>query len=365
VRNTSFLRMRPSALVLSRNCSEAQRFVAAAGRSLCASYGVEDFSFGKISFHHYSITFPCTLLKSGSEIRGYGKIPKSDPSKRSVTQLNEADRVLAKNEYTSLEYLRDHWPGSKFGVNFVTPLAFVESSNLLITEELPGEHLHAQMRRRLLKKKLSFGSVGGDPLVPCFARIGKALGAFHREHRAPKNAIAASVADKLISTSKAIHRQTGIDLALVVNACIGEDVLEILNNTQAKTMKGFDIRNIIVDGRECINIIDPGKIKVDTALADVARFIVTIRLVFWGSWYCPLIVSEVDEYEDAFIDAWRSESGLATDGLSILVIKEVLRYWLIGLDAAARYAPNTLLESALKRYYVNRVFLRMLAMHTQ
>jgi len=365
VRNTSFLRMRPAALVLSRNCSETQRFVAAAGRSLCASYGVEDFSFGKISFHHYSITFPCTLLKSGSEIRGYGKIPKSDPSKRSVTQLNEADRVLAKNEYTSLEYLRDHWPGSKFGVNFATPLAFVESSNLLVTEELPGEHLHAQMRRRLLKKKLSFGSVGGDPLVPCFARIGKALGAFHREHRAPKNAIAASVADKLISTSKAIHRQTGIDLALVVNACIGEDVLEILNNTQAKTMKGFDIRNIIVDGRECINIIDPGKIKVDTALADVARFIVTIRLVFWGSWYCPLIVSEVDEYEDAFIDAWQSESGLATDGLSILVIKEVLRYWLIGLDAAARYAPNTLLESALKKYYVNRVFLRMLETHTQ
>ena len=177
--------------------------------------------------------------------------------------------------------------------------------------------------------------------------------------------IAASVADKLIATSKAIRRQTGIDLAFVVNDCICEDVLEILNNTQTKTMKGLDLRNIIVDDYECINIIDPGKIKVDTALADLARFIVTIRLVFWGSWYCPLIVSEVDEYEDAFIDAWQRESGLATGGLSILIVKEVLRYWLIGLDAAARYAPSTLLERALKRYYVNRVFLRMLAMHTQ
>ena len=85
---------------------------------------------------------------------------------------HEEARVLAKNEYTSLEYLRDHWPGSEFGDDFVAPLAFVETSNLLITEELPGEHLHAQMRRRLLKKKLSFRSVGVDPLVPCFARIG-------------------------------------------------------------------------------------------------------------------------------------------------------------------------------------------------
>ncbi len=365
MRDTSFWRMRPSAVALSNHSSEAQRFVTAAGSLLRDSYGIEGFSFGEISFHHYSLTFPCTLLKSGTEIRGYGKIPKCDPSKRSVSQLNEADRVLAKNEYSSLEFLRDHWPGSKFGVDFVTPLAFVETSNLLITEELPGEHLHVQMRRRLLKKKLSFRSVGVDPLVPCFARIGKALGAFHREHRAPKNVIAASIADKLIATSKEICKQTGIDLASVVNACIGEDMLEILNDTQTKTMKGFDIRNIIVDGYESINIIDPGKIKVDTALADLARFIVTVRLVFWGSWYCPLIVSEVNEYEDAFVDAWRSESGLATDGLSILIVKEVLRYWLIGLDAAARSAPNKFLERGLKRYYVNRVFLRMLAMQTQ
>lgn len=56
-----------------------------------------------------------------------------------------------------------------------------------------------------------------------------------------------------------------------------------VNAHSTRTLKGLDIRNILIDKGGLLRILDPGKMKRDCIEADLARFLVTCRILYWGS----------------------------------------------------------------------------------
>ena len=127
------------------------------------------------------------------------------------------------------------------------------------------------------------------------------------------------------------------------------------------TIKGLDVRNILIDPENKFYLLDPGRIKSAFREADLARFITTYRMLHWGSLKLILAGAPDQSAESAFIQAYgTSDHYESEDILRVYLIKEQLKQWFNIYDTIQRFNWNHSYKRLVSLIYIDPFFSNIL-----
>ena len=130
---------------------------------------------------------------------------------------------------------------------------------------------------------------------------------------------------------------------------------------EVPTFKGIDIRNALIDEQDRLYLLDPGRTKITYRESDLARFIMTYRILYWGS-KLLLLVREPDlKAEAAFLEFYYSHSEPACPQLlNFFLLKEQLKHWHTALNSLQFRPWPSLLKYIVTKVYVNPFYSRQI-----
>ncbi len=284
---------------------------------------------GPIEINYYSICFWLARNVKEGEDSVYVKIPKADALRQTILPITNADRALAEGEYESLRILSALWDGKGTGVEYVKLVTFVSTYNAIVTRKVHGEDMLALYRRSDLLRRWNRRHFD-DAIPGILFRIGQALAGFHRK----------TTKEAVFSAGKVWSKIEGYCRELVsFGVEIGHlgHLLQILapykglktNTYRTVTLKGLDIRNVLADATGRVFLFDPGRMKEDFREADLARFLVTCRILYWGSCLFFLRLRPGVTYEEKFLEGYYyyEDTNQPTFPLLFFMLKELLKQW--------------------------------------
>lgn len=315
---------------------------------------------GPLEINDYSICFSLETNTALGRKGIYVKIPKVDERKNQICPIAPADRILALEEYHSLRNLAQAWRPEKDKVDFIKPLGFFEKYNAIVTERVYGQELLRYFRRWDIQRRLT-RTQHPDQMHNILTRLGKALSRYHNQE------ISATLFDTTETIAKTTDYCAQLDKYKVKSPCLQRIASEIrqfriynpLTHVVPNT-KGLDIRNILLGQDGHLFMLDPGRTKIDYKEADLARFIVTCRIIYWGSTLFLLQLCPHESYEASFLEGY--DDGRAETGriLNILLLKELLKNWLLAHKALDLKNWPPMLQILLRRTYIDPFYKRQI-----
>ncbi len=329
----------------------------AAERFLGGSRGIR---FGPLVVNDWSFCIELRTSVQGKTGGIYVKIPKDEIERKRILPITQGAARLAGDEYASLKNLAENWSADDLAVYFVHPLALFDEYNAIVTQRVEGKPFLDRFRHRDIRRRFRFCQQD-DEVHDAMGRLGRALSRFHGktgrvaswrgdQFAVKLRRIAAELAemglpddasDRLEPTFAAIERTHG-------------------DGTMADTLKGLDVRNVLFeDGK--IFLLDPGKIKAEFRQADVARFVMTCRILWWGN---PLFFMDFvpdASYEKEFLAGYHGPASSETVLLSLHLLKELLKTWRMAYRALDGKHWPALFKKAVQRGYIDPFFKRQLA----
>lgn len=321
----------------------------------------EDPIVGVLSINHFSFTFPVEVLTASGRQEVFVKIPKADLRSCAPTifPISTEDRRLAQEEESSLRMLAEHWRADDLDVRWVTLRDVFPEYNAIITDRVTGEEAFQVFRHMDIRRRLGLAE-DGRRLRRAMERVGAALGRFHQQRVSRKRFRFAEMMPKIeyycheiaAATNNPLPKRTLTVLRRLSNwEC---DALE------APTLKGIDIRNMLIDKQDRLFFLDPGKTKITFREADLARFLMTYRILYWGSLQLLMFRRPDPEAEKAFLCAYYSGDGVSPL-LRFYLIKEQLKHWHTALDSLQRLPWPGIVKKWVARVYVDPIYSRQLA----
>jgi len=343
------------------NNYKIQKDIASDVGTFIAKLNYRIIKFGPLEVNCFSICFWIDVEGPRGEDSIYVKVPKIifyDEAKTDLGEITEEDRLLAVNEFNSLAYLADHWDQS-LGVNFVECLGFIKNHNAIITKRIKADFFFVQFRRYD-----SFGrprSSIGDPVVSGLKRFASSLRIFHAKQT---EAAVFSGNDLALKFDKYLDVLRGYDVNPRYLDSIRKYLLEYdgysCNAFKVINFKGIDIRQIFTDSG-FLSIIDPGKMSVSFSEAGIARFIVTCRILYWGSPAIILGACPSASYENTFLDEYYGSMRASNKTLELFIMKEILKHWVMAHKSLQKRNWNTFVKLLLKKVYIDRFYYRLVA----
>ena len=287
----------------------------------------------------------------------YVKIPKQDIIKSSLSELTLEDKILAKNEYNSLLFLNKNWINKD--VQFVNVLGYNNNYNAIFTEKVNGKEFWVLVRNVDFKKKVGFQIKEGK-ICNFLQKIGQAHD-FHQNNNIEEK--------KLFDWNPHVEKIKKLknDLGESIKERSSDEiekVLELIKNLEiqsftTKILKGFDIRNILYQKDGKMIILDPGKLKSDFRQVDIARFILTLRIIYWGSLRFFLRLAPSEKIENSFLKGYKSD--LQNDSiLKFILIKELLRHWVTAERVLSAKNWNIYFKVFMKNNYITPFYTAQL-----
>lgn len=284
-------------------------------------------SCGPLEINDFSICFGMEAVGENGRRGVYVKVPKTDRERRTFLPLTEADRKMAEDEYESLVRLAGHWKSPGGNMAYVKPLGFLKEHNAIVTERFYAEDFFKTFRRQDARGKLS--SSGHDNHARGILHdLGRSHANFHGHSLEEKTFRADRTLEKIAGYCGQLKR-FGVDARFIDGMA---DRLERLQGyrTQAgftTTLKGLDIRNVFIDVAGKVFLLDPGKMKTEVREADLARFIVTCRILYWGSMPFFLRLRPDPSYEKSFLDGYYDGRRGNDKILALFMLKELFKHW--------------------------------------
>lgn len=321
---------------------------------------------GELRANYFSFGMPIEASHQGRSRRVFVKVPKDDLRRRGpdVLPLSDRDRQLGDEEYRSLVFLAEHWPGADLGVSFVRPFGFLDMYNAIVTDRVEARDGCALLRRWDLARR-SGHATSRRRIRDIMARLGQALRRFHDRFTDERPFDGPRLAAKLRRYAAELAGRTRQRSLLDrVRAAADRIACADLPGRETWTLKGIDIRNVFVGEDDRIVILDPGRMKRAVAEADLARFLVTYRILWWGSPLFLLGLRPDPEGETAFLRAYYGEPD--RDGLLLHAqfVKELLKHWHTAHDSLSLKlwsgAAKRMLGSAVVDSYYTRQLRREL-----
>jgi hypothetical protein len=318
---------------------------------------------GPLVTNHFSFMFFVEAHTTEDTQKVFVKIPKEDLRKRpkSILPTSPADRRMANDEVRSLRSLADHWQSEDLGVTWVRLRAFIPQYNAVVTDAVEGDEAFAVFRR--LDQHRRLGSKK-DPsrLREVMARLGTALARFHQ--RSAQSRIFR--VDETLPKLERYCRELGSSVrgprpghAIQVLNSIAD--VEI-NAVEVPTLKGIDIRNVLLDKQDKLFLLDPGRMKRTCREADLARFIMTYRILYWGSRLFLLGLQPDQRAEQSFLQAYYSDAAPPSPKLlSFFLIKEQIKHWHTAIDSLHLLPWPMPLKRLVAATYINPFYDRQLA----
>ena len=318
---------------------------------------------GPLVTNYFSFIFSIEEHTSLNTQKVFVKIPKEDLRQRSksILPISPADRKMAEDEVLSLRMLCDQWHSGDIGVSWVQLRGYFPQYNAIVTDAVAGSDAFSVFRRLDMRRR--FGSQrDGIRLREAMTRIGAALGRFHQGNARNTVFHVNEVIPKLerycheLGASVRSSRPSHVIQAL---KSIGDMEIEAI---EVPTLKGIDIRNVLMDEQDKLFLFDPGRIKRICREADLARFIMTYRILYWGSGLFLVGLRPDYKAEDAFLEAYYSYGVPPSPKLlSLFLIKEQFKHWLTAIDSLKRLPCNMLFKQLVAATYINPFYKRQMA----
>lgn len=312
--------------------------------------------------NNFSFTFSVGVTTLGGRRNVFVKIPKIDMrgSMASILPITFKDKDLAKEEESSLKLLDEKWQADDLGVSWVKLCGVFPEYNAIITERIFADEAFAIFRRFDLRRRFGFRQ-DGQRLRRSMARLGAAFGRFHHANSRPVVFRLAEALPKLEFYCREITASTG---SLWPERVLGQ--LQSMGDMEVAgievpTLKGIDIRNVLIDGQDRLYLLDPGRTKITHRESDIARFLMTYRILYWGSKLLLLVREPDQKAEASFLESYYSHSQPACPQLlNFFLLKEQLKHWHTALDSLQRRPWPSPLKYIVAKVYVNPFYSRQI-----
>jgi hypothetical protein len=318
---------------------------------------------GPLEVNYFSFTFFLDAGTAENRRRLFVKIPKNDLRGRSaaILPVSGKDRRMAEDEAHSLSVLAKEWQADELDVYWVRLRAVVPDFNAVVTDRIDAVEAFTVFRRLDLQRRLGFRE-DARKLRRAMSRFGAALARFHHRNATRTVFQLAKEIPKWQYYCREIGSSPfgprGMDLvgALDGIADMKFDAIEV------STLKGIDIRNMLIDEQDRMFLLDPGRLKRACREADLARFITTYRILYWGSVLFALGLSPDPNAEAAFINAYYTSSSPPSARLmSLFVLKEQLKHWHTAIYSLEMLPWSAPIKSLVAASYINPYYKREMA----
>tara|TARA_B100001142_G_scaffold327040_1_gene383768 strand:- start:9713 stop:10801 length:1089 start_codon:yes stop_codon:yes gene_type:complete len=315
---------------------------------------------GPLEINGFSITFWANFQSDLGKISLYVKIPKIIWGNKKIGfdyPVTEEDRVLARNEFRSLKNLSVTW-NSDPRVSFIRPLGYIKEFNAIITERVYGDFFFKKYRSQDFKRRLKnkICTETKDDLY----RFGKSLQHFHQRE----------IRNSIFKSKKALKKHyqylealKNYDVNLTKIDIISGYLKDYINTShpslEVNNLKGIDIRQILIETEDAMRILDPGKISRSYVEVDLARFIVTCRILYWGTLWILFKFRPDKKYEQSFINGYANVGKFSNEVLNIMIIKEILKHWQMAHISLHKRSWPSFFKYALKKIYIDRFYMTL------
>lgn len=318
---------------------------------------------GPLLSHYYSFTFSLKVRTLNGLRDVFVKIPKADLRGRvsALLPISTEDRTMAAEEIASLKLLGQKWNGDDLEVRWVNIYGFIREYNAIITNRIFAEEALSVFRRLDLRRRFGFRK-DAIRLRHSMSRLGTALGRFHRDNAKPRIFRLSETMPKFDFYCRALSNLTTNVLPKQIF-----EILQSIGNIEIEgvavpTLKGIDIRNLMIDGEGRLFFLDPGKMKFTYREADLSRFLMTYRILYWGSMLFPFFREPDLVAESAFLESYFSGSQVPCSRLlSLSLLKEQLKHWHTGLDSLERLNWPARTKRLVAAIYVNPFYTRQVS----
>jgi len=325
-------------------------------------FDMANAEIGPLATNYFSFVFSIGISNNKRVQKVFVKIPKKDLRRdsKAILPISPADRHLAEAEMESLRTLADQWHADDLAVSWVRLRAGFPDYNAIVTDAVQGDEALMVFRRLDLRRRLGC-TKDRDRLRAAMARLGAALGRFHNANSRVTVFRMDQAIPKLEHYCREIESSTHspvlTEVSQILQAIAGQDIGAV----EVATLKGIDIRNVLIDGQDRLFLLDPGRLKHACREADLARFIMTYRILYWGSSLFFLGLRPDVKAEHAFLEAYYSNTAPPSPKLlGFFLIKEQIKHWQTAL-ASLRLLPWPLpLKRLVAATYVNPYYTREL-----
>lgn len=306
----------------------------------------------------WSYVFPLEKRTPSGAEAYFAKIPVATFKKTPLLPLSDLDRNAGRAEWEALGLLRARWPVRQGAVLAVEPVHFVESMNAIVTKRVGGEHLNERIRAddcraRLLARPRSAGLAG---LIGSF---GEGLAGFHHADLAEAAFPVAAYKAKLAVYADELRR-FGVSAPLGSGiAALGAGAEAVSRCRVATTLKGLEIGNVLVDDDGSAYLFDPGPAKLDVPEADLARLVVSCRILYWGTLRMASLGEPSRVYEQRLLAGYESSAKIDRSVYLLCLGKEILKIWRMCHRALADKSWPAPLRRVAARGYIDRFFASM------
>lgn len=318
---------------------------------------------GPLTQNYFSFTFSVEAESASGPRSVFVKIPKTDMRGRvaAILPVTSDDRRLAEEEASSLTLLGQKWSGADLAVRWVNLRGMVPEYNAIVTDRIYAAEALPVFRRFDLCRRTGVQGAGRR-LDRSMARMGAALGRFHAANARTKVFRLSEALPKLEFYCRELSACSGSRLPMrVIRELKSMRDLEF-GGVEAPSLKGLDVRNMLIDEKDSLYLLDPGKTKRTFREADIARFIMTLRILYWGSARLLLLREPDPRAEEAFLGAYYADSKPASPFLlRFFILKEYLKHWHTALDSLQRRAWPPTIKRLAVGLYVNPFYARQIA----
>ena len=318
---------------------------------------------GPLMTNYFSFVFSIETQTDREPKQIFVKIPKEDLRQRakSIFPISAVDRTMAEDEERSLRALGEEWRSGDLDVSWIQLRGVFPQYNAIATEAVQGEDALAVFRRMDMRRRFG-ASQDRVRLCRTMARLGAALGRFHQR----------GAQDTVFRLNETLPKLEGYCRKLeasvrspwpnyAIQALAARANLEIAAK-EVTTLKGIDIRNVLMGERDKLFLLDPGRMKRTCREADLARFIMTYRILYWGSGWFFLRLRPDLQGEEQFLQAYYSNSAPPSPKLlSIYLIKEQLKHWHTATESLRLRRWAKPLKGLIQSTYINPYYSRQLA----
>ena len=289
---------------------------------------------GHVELDYWSLTFPIQCRGPGGDQFYFVKIPTSGaPTNMRDGVPDDDSRSQGRAEFETLRVLWSFAQGH--GLTAVRPLAYLDQTNAILTDFVSAIELHDICRSAALGSQRNRAHAS-DSLTATGAWLRK----FHDSHEAGSRDVELDIRTELLGRFERLNERAA--RPHLVRAIWDQLRALSLDPGAVRTVASlpeFEVRNVMV-GTDGIYPVDTGAPLPRPPEADIARFVVSIAMIFWGS---PLFLlrRRVDVgLIRAFLDGYgRPDFG-----------SKALDRWLLGLEWLRQWQDAYFVLDRVKSY---------------
>ncbi len=279
----------------------------------------------------------------------FTKIPKTNRNAQSLSEIvnDEEAKKQTYREYITLKKLNaSHSNASTLKV--IRPLDCFDDLGALILEGFSERNLYVQIRANRKKSQT-------EQFQDILFRCGRWLAKVHKTRKMENNN--KPIKERFLQSLR--HYQYPICQTPKLYQRIHVIADKYVNRHEnkfhfSKVIDGFEIRNILIGDREA-GVMDLRE-KKGFLHDDIARFIISIKIVYWGTFWFILKRQPDPFYIKAFLKGYRSVLDLSDSFMQLFLLKEMLHQYSNAYSSLSDKQFSTYIQKVVEKIYVDRFY---------